>query len=258
MLRQSDLIKKTISFFLLAFFFSMLFCRISIYLTNDHRINVLAYSFGVPFAILLLKGYKYLKFENIREQKKWLLMAFTGPFIYAGILYLLGKYFFPYPPDPLNQNSTFVLGTILILFSVIFEEIGWRGYLYKFFTAEGWFKMNLSISVLWTVWHLPAIFYGGFTVPTPLPLGMTLFFVNLTLASFILGWIRQKTGGVLSPALVHAGNNIAMMLLGVSGPLLSECGIFFTIFLIGFILFTKAWKTPTLFQFSVIKEKYLS
>lgn len=257
MLKESELIKKTIIFFLFAFFFSMLFCRISIFFTNDHRINVLFYSLGVPFALLLVRGKNFLQFENVRVQKKWLAIAFITPFVYTGTLYLLGKLFFPFSPDPLNQNSNILYSIIFVLFSVTFEEVGWRGYLYKYFTAEGWFKMNLSISVFWTLWHFPAIIYGGYTIPDPFALGIILFFINLTLGSFILGWMRQKTGGIFSPILIHAGNNIAMIVFGVSGPLLSESGIIFTIFLTALVVFAKAWKTPTMFHFNVIKEKYL-
>ncbi|MFA5829634.1 MAG: CPBP family intramembrane glutamic endopeptidase [Candidatus Gracilibacteria bacterium] len=256
-MKESTLIKKAFTFFLLALLFSLIFCGISILVTKDHRINILAYALGVPFTIMLLKGKEFAKIEDIKKNKKWLLIALITPFAYTTVLYLLGKYVFPFSPDPLDQNQNILYQTVFILLSVIFEEIGWRGYLYKYFTMEGWFKMNLSISFFWALWHLPAILYGGYTIPGPFWIGVILFFVNLTLASFMLGWIRQKTGGILAPTLVHAGNNIAMILFGISGPLLNESGIIFTIILAGFVFFTKAWKTPTLFQLNVLKQKYL-
>jgi len=117
--------------------------------------------------------------------------------------------------------------------------------------------MNLSISILWSIWHLPAIIYGGYLIPSPYWLGLALFFINLTLASFIMGWIRQKTGGVIAPILVHAANNIGMVLTGVSGIILGETGIILTLLLIVFVIVTKAWKAPRLFEFAVLKEKYL-
>lgn|GEM_PF-3175014 len=256
-MKESELIKKSFIFFILAFFFSMILCRISIFFTNDHRINVIAYSLGVPLALLLMRGKDFLELENIKEQKKWLIIGFVTPFIYVTILYFLGKYLFPFEPSMLNQNKNILFSVVFILLSVVFEEIGWRGYLYKYFTAEGWLKMNLLISIFWALWHYPAILYGGFPISEPFAVGIILFFINMILASFILGWIRQKTGGIISPILVHAGNNIAMVIFGVTGPFLSESGIFFTIFLTAFVIYTKAWRTPIMFNFSVIKEKYL-
>ncbi|MDD3861389.1 MAG: CPBP family intramembrane metalloprotease [Candidatus Gracilibacteria bacterium] len=200
---------------------------------------------------------KTIKLENIKSTWKWLLIATFIPLIYTSILYLLGIYFFPFTPSTLLKTDNIPYAIIMILLSVTFEEIGWRGYLYKYCTAEGWLKMNISISILWTVWHLPAIFYGGYPLPSPELLGFALFFINLSLASFILGWLRWKTGGVLSPILVHGSHNITMSIFALTGPLLSECGIFFTIFLAITIVLIKAWKAPTFFELNVIKEKYL-
>lgn len=147
-LKESDLIKKTFYFFFIAFFFSILFCKISIFFTNDHRINVLAYSFGVPFAIFLLKEFKTIKVENIKSTRRWLALAIATPLLYASILYLLGTYFFPFTPSSLLKVDNIPYAIIMILLSITFEEIGWRGYLYKYCTAEGWLKMNISISIL--------------------------------------------------------------------------------------------------------------
>ncbi len=218
----------------------------------------MAYSLGVPIAILFLNGKNYDKFEDLKKNRKWLILAIIIPIFYCTVLYLIGQYLLPYTPDPLNKNQNLFFSVLLILISVIFEEIGWRGYLYKNFTSEGWFKMNLAISFFWALWHVPAILYGGLTIADPYWFGLILFFINLTLASFLLGWIRQKTGGILAPTLVHASNNLAMVAFGISGTILSESGLIFTLILLIFFLIIRAWKTPTLFQIDVIKEKIFS
>lgn len=233
----------------------MLLCRASIYITTDHRINVLAYTLGVPIAILMLKGFKSIKFESVRKTKKWFLLASIIPLIYTTILYQIGTRFIEFTPEIQNKNILYLVAFICV--SAFFEEIGWRGYLYKYLTAKGWFKMNTIISILWATWHLPAIFYGGYPVQSPFWISILLFFVNLTLASFILGWLRQKTGGVLAPTLVHASNNIGMTVAGIGGTILGETGIFMTIFLVAFILIAKAWHPTGLFELAVLKEKYI-
>jgi len=256
-MKELQALKKTFIFFLLATFFSMLLCRASIYFNLDHRINVLAYSLGIPVSILILGGFKSISFENIRKSKKWLILATIVPLIYTAALYLLGKYVINFTPDTLNQDYSILYASVMILISAFFEEIGWRGYLYKNLTREGWFKMNLIISVLWATWHLPAIFYGGYAVPSPYWVSMGLFFINLTLASFVLGWIRQKTGGVLAPTLIHASNNIGMVITAISGPIIGETGILLTFLLVAFIITTKAWRPTGFFELQVLKEKYI-
>ncbi|MFA5947516.1 MAG: CPBP family glutamic-type intramembrane protease [Candidatus Gracilibacteria bacterium] len=256
-MKESKIIKEIIIFFLIALIFSMLLCRASIFFTSDHLINVLAYTLGIPISLLILKGFKSIKFESIKKNKKWLLIAILVPIIYTTILFLIGKYLIGVNSYSINQNSNVLYVTIFICASAFFEEIGWRGYLYKHLTASGWFKMNTTISILWASWHFPAIFYGGYIMPYPLWLSLILFFVNLTLASFILGWIRQKTGGVLAPTLIHASNNIGMIVTGISGLLIGETGILLTILLLAVILITKAWRPTRLFKLSVLKEKYI-
>jgi len=118
--------------------------------------------------------------------------------------------------------------------------------------------MNLLTSLFWTLWHFPAIFYGGYAVSQPTWLGVVLFCINLILASFILGWLRQKTGGVIAPTLVHTANNIGMVMTGVSGIILGETGLLLTLLLLIFLLYTKAWKSQgLLFEIEILKEKYL-
>ena len=186
------------------------------------------------------------------------MIAFITPLVYTSILYLIGKYFISFVPDTLNENFNILYLSAFIFASAFFEEIGWRGYLYKYLTMEGWFKMNSAISIFWALWHLPAIFYGGYAMPSPYWISIILFFVNLALASFILGWIRQKTGGVLAPTLVHTANNVGMTITAISGPILGETGILLTIFLLIFIFTTKAWRPTGFFELQVLKEKFIS
>jgi len=86
------------------------------------------------------------------------------------------------------------------------EEYGWRGVLAAELAPLGSFRANLVIGTLWGLWHAPIIMLGhnygtewGWGIPAmvawTIPLG------------FLLSWVRERTGSVLSAAILHGAYN---------------------------------------------------
>lgn len=206
--------KKSILFFLTATFISSVLG--AIFLTP------FAYAAGVAIAVVIWNGLKSLTFEKTSKVIPWLMLAIALPFLYSLVL---GR-------QDLNWSAV-----ILILLAAFFEEIGWRGFLFKTLEKVGWIKMNFIIGLLWAAWHLPAIFTHNYLMTSPLVLSLPFFFINVILLSFIFGWFRQKTGGLWASILLHTSHNFFVNTV-------SESQWSLTFVLLVIIGILQAWRKP--------------
>jgi membrane protease YdiL (CAAX protease family) len=107
--------------------------------------------------------------------------------------------------------------------SALGEEIGWRGFLvpelYRYlpFTA-----VSLISGVIWAVWHyaITGVVYKDSELP---PWFWLLTFTAVAiLISFVLAWLRIKTGSVWPAVFLHASHNLWMQ--DVFQPLTTDTG----------------------------------
>lgn len=98
------------------------------------------------------------------------------------------------------------------------EEYGWRGVLADQLAPLGMVRANLLTGVLWGLWHAPLIAlghnYGG-----QWAVGIWLFVLITTPLSFILWWARQRSGSVVTSAVIHGAFNgfaglLSLLLVG--------------------------------------------
>lgn len=193
-------------------------------------------------AVLFFRG--KIKFEKNSSSIPWIVVSCILPILYIGLIYFIGQQLFDHKIQTLSL--TFLSSLPLILISSFFEEIGWRGFLFSTLQKIGWFKINLLIGILWAIWHYPAIFTGNYTIASPLIFGVFIFTINIILLSFIFGWFRQKTGGIIAPTLIHTFHNLSYSYWAGKNDLsiLSESGLVLTIVLLLAIIVLQAWKKP--------------
>jgi membrane protease YdiL (CAAX protease family) len=146
--------------------------------------------------------------------------------------------------EPLSL--TFLCSLPLVLVASFFEEVGWRGYLFNLLQKISWLKMNFIIGLLWSVWHLPAILAGSYDLTSPLIIGVLIFTINVILLSFIFGWFRQKTAGIIAPTVIHAFHNLGYTYWAGKNDLsiLGESGLILMFTLLLVIVILQAWKEP--------------
>jgi membrane protease YdiL (CAAX protease family) len=117
---------------------------------------------------------------------------------------------------------TATYGFVLLLPSVLGEELGWRGFLVpelaKFMSFT---HVALISGLIWSVWHWPMIlmgFYGN----QGTPLTWQLFFFTLLIVSesMIMTYLRFKTGSLWTAVIFHMSGNI--FLQKVFAPLTLE------------------------------------
>jgi len=117
---------------------------------------------------------------------------------------------------------TATVSFILLLPSVLGEELGWRGLLVpelsKLMPFTG---VALVSGLLWAVWHWPLMFMGLYGNETaPLIYQLVCFTLCIMSMSVIMTYIRLKTDSLWPAVIFHMSHNI--FLQKFFGPMTSE------------------------------------
>lgn len=102
----------------------------------------------------------------------------------------------------------------VLFFSVLGEEIGWRGYALPELQANySALTASLIIGVIWGLWHIPLWWIKG-NLHQQIPL--TLFMLQIIAFSIIYTWMYNNTrGSLLIVLLFHTASNITLGMLPV-------------------------------------------
>lgn len=164
------------------------------------------------------------------KNKKWIwfLLAFIIPILYWDLGTLFYYAVFPQAFDltaldelletiGISKKQLILIpfagisSSFLVSFGALGEEIGWRTYLYpKLEELYGTTKAVIMGSIIWGVWHFPAIYaghnfgHGYFLEPWS---GFLVFTIDTIAMGTILFYITKKTGSVWAPAFMHAAFN---------------------------------------------------
>ncbi|GLV55505.1 abortive infection protein [Dictyobacter sp. S3.2.2.5] len=88
------------------------------------------------------------------------------------------------------------------------EEFGWRGYLLPRLMPLGNVRAALLIGIIWGFWHAPLIVLDGYEFGGLYPaLGVFFFLLSTIPYSFLLTWLRVRTGSIWPAVLAHASIN---------------------------------------------------
>ena len=113
---------------------------------------------------------------------------------------------------------------VLLLPSVLGEELGWRGFLVpelaKFMSFT---NVALISGLVWSLWHWPLILAGLYGNDGT-PLYYQLFFFTLLIVSYgvIMAYLRLKTDSLWTAVIFHMSGNV--FLQDVFAPLTAENG----------------------------------
>ncbi len=104
-----------------------------------------------------------------------------------------------------HLSITLSLVTVVGLFTVAGEEIGWRGYmLTRLVDAKLPYPILLS-GIIWGAWHVPLLVTGQYVVVASSPLLSTaLFLVAIVIAGYFVGYFRLYSGSVWPAIVFHA------------------------------------------------------
>jgi CAAX protease family protein len=104
------------------------------------------------------------------------------------------------------------------------EELGWRGLLVPELAKIASFRMTALLSgAIWVLFHVPGIVFAGYHSRAPIWYGLSVFTISFVAVSFVLAWLRLKSGSVWTAVIFHASHNLFIQnvfdRLTVSGPM---------------------------------------
>ena len=100
-----------------------------------------------------------------------------------------------------------IIGILIRAIGAFGEEVGWRGFLTpRLYKLTNLTTTSFIIGIVWTLWHLPLMImtdYGdGFSI-----LKLLFSVISLISISFMLTWLRIKSGSLWIGLFYHASHN---------------------------------------------------
>ena len=97
---------------------------------------------------------------------------------------------------------------VLSIILVPGEEIGWRGYLLTRLIDAGVPNAVVVSGIIWGLWHVPLVLWGGYIQATPSPLlSAGILMITTTSLGYVLARLRLDTGSIWPPIVLHAAMN---------------------------------------------------
>jgi len=113
------------------------------------------------------------------------------------------------------------LGVIASSARSLGEEIGWRGFLLPSLVQQTGFTWGCFLSgCIWAVWHYPGLLFSDYNAGTQPVFALACFTLMVIADSYILGWLRLKSGSLWTGAILHASHNLFIQAIfdGMTAP----------------------------------------
>ena len=177
---------------------------------------------------------------------RFLKLAYFLPLMYAAPVYLLtwlvfrGSFslhsFEAAMVKPFGLERWPVLGTVAVALPLVFtvsvigeavyslgEELGWRGLLFpRLLQRFGFHGACLISGLIWALWHFPEILWTDWNPGTNVVFALACFTVMLVALSYIMGYLRLRSGSLWPCVLLHATHNTFVQ--GIFDPLTAPVG----------------------------------
>jgi membrane protease YdiL (CAAX protease family) len=101
------------------------------------------------------------------------------------------------------------LGVVGSMAHALGEEIGWRGFLLPRLVKQAGFTWGCLLSgCIWAVWHYPGLLFSDYNAGTQPVFALTCFTLMVIADSYIMGWLRLKSGSLWPAVMMHASHNL--------------------------------------------------
>lgn len=141
-------------------------------------------------------------------------VVISGSFAFSAFAAPWGPAFgFPHSPRAaalfLAVPCYATLGVISSMSRALGEEIGWRGFLLPRLVQRAGFTGGCLLSgCIWAAWHYPGLLFADYNAGTKQAFALSCFTLMVIADSFILGWLRLKSGSLWTGAVLHASHNL--------------------------------------------------
>jgi membrane protease YdiL (CAAX protease family) len=164
---------------------------------------------------------------------RWLGLGYLLPILYGAVIYgiawLIGLGGFT--TDVIAEvigtglgmadasTGQLVVVYILFLATIVFvrqgllssfgEDLGWRGFLFpELHRMTSFTTASLISGVVWTLYHLPLILFSDYHSTAPIAFQVVVFFISTIAHTFVLNWLRAKSGSVWPAVFLHTSHNV--------------------------------------------------
>ena len=97
------------------------------------------------------------------------------------------------------------------IFAALGEEIGWRGFMVpELVKWRGFTFAAFASGSFWAIWHFPGILLADYGSGVPTGYALICFSIMAIASSFVLAWLRLKSGSVWTAAFFHAAHNVVI------------------------------------------------
>jgi uncharacterized protein len=104
-----------------------------------------------------------------------------------------------------------LLFTVGVAFETVWslaEELGWRGFLFpRLLQRFGFHGACLISGLIWAAWHVPELLWTDFRPDTQPIFFLTCFTIMVTALSYLMGYLRLRSGSLWPCVLLHATHN---------------------------------------------------
>ena len=168
-------------------------------------------SISAILVINILYGKKetlsFLKRSYVKNKKvKYILFAFALPLIIGLLTYICCAIFINIS---ILNTSISAKKIVILLWALIAEELGWRGFLQENLnkTLDKKF-VPLLIGIIWSLWHYHFFLLGTISAP------IILFTISCIIDSYIYYWLTdQSKQNVIPASIFHFMGNLLFSIL---------------------------------------------
>jgi len=102
------------------------------------------------------------------------------------------------------------VGTLQSCISAFGEEVGWRGYMVPRLVEAGVPHADILSGLIWCVWHVPLILWGGYAVGEYPWLSAVLFVASIMPVALLYFRWRMASGSVWPAVIAHGSWNVVI------------------------------------------------
>lgn len=168
-------------------------------------------SISALLVIEILYGKKeaisFLKKSYVENKEvKYILLAFLLPLIIGLLTYIFCVIFIDLPILNINVSTKKI---IVLLWALVAEELGWRGFLQESLNKKLDKKViPFIIGIIWSLWHYHFFLLGTISVP------IILFTISCIIDSYIYYWLTTKSNqNIISASIFHFMGNLLFSIL---------------------------------------------
>ena len=78
------------------------------------------------------------------------------------------------------------------------------------YRVRGFAWAGVASGLIWGIWHVPLIVFGGYSAGTPAWYAVTCFMISVTAMAVTVAWLRLRSESLWTAAFYHGAHNLTI------------------------------------------------